>query len=107
MFSCSTSLYASGRCSSVLEPVGVRVPARNIRTVSTFSCSTNLCPSAACSTVANAVCKPTDFLRKLCDKFKGFYTALVSCVLAFFFFVFPFVIELTQQILSQIGGTNM
>jgi hypothetical protein len=45
-----------------VETVGIRVPALNMRTITTFSCIYNHYPSARRAFAANAVCKSTDIL---------------------------------------------
>jgi hypothetical protein len=52
-------------CPSVLEFVGLRVPARYIRDFALFNvCSSSkTCPSARCASAANIVCRDLDILR--------------------------------------------
>jgi hypothetical protein len=49
-------------CHSVLEIVGLRVPARYIRDFALFNvCSSSKnCPSARCASAANVVCRDVD-----------------------------------------------
>jgi hypothetical protein len=49
-------------CLSVLEIVGLRVPARYIRDFAVFNvCSScKNCPSAGCASAANVVCRDVD-----------------------------------------------
>jgi hypothetical protein len=49
-------------CPSVLETVGLRVPARNIKDFALFSVcfSCKNCPSARCASAANVVCRHVD-----------------------------------------------
>jgi hypothetical protein len=49
-------------CPSVLEIVGLRVPARYIRDFALFSACTSCknCPSARCASAANFVCRDVD-----------------------------------------------
>jgi hypothetical protein len=49
----------------VLDAVGLRVPSRNIRNLSTFSCSSAHCPTARCVVAANSVCEFIDIFSKL------------------------------------------
>jgi hypothetical protein len=51
-------------CPSVLETVGIRVPARNIRNFNFLASSSNHCPSSRC--VSAAVCKRTDIFSNSC-----------------------------------------
>jgi hypothetical protein len=49
-------------CPSVLEIVGLRVPARYVRDFALFNVCTSCknCPSARCASAANVVCKDVD-----------------------------------------------
>jgi hypothetical protein len=65
--------FGSKFCPSVLEIVGLRVPARYIRDFALFNVcsSTKNCPSARCAAAANAVCKEVDVFgtRKVLTKY--------------------------------------
>jgi hypothetical protein len=52
-------------CPSLLEAVGLRVPTRYLRDVSTFNFSPSLknCPSARCASAANVVCRDFDVFK--------------------------------------------
>jgi hypothetical protein len=52
-------------CPSVLEIVGLRVPARHIRDFALFNvCSSSKnCPSARCASAANVVCRDVEVFR--------------------------------------------
>jgi hypothetical protein len=54
--------FGSKFCPSVLEIVGLRVPARYIRDFESFNvCSSSKnCPSARCASVVNIVCRDVD-----------------------------------------------
>jgi hypothetical protein len=61
-----TQVYSGSKfCPSVLEIVGLRVPARYIRDFALFNvCSSNKnCPSARCASAANVVCQDVDVFR--------------------------------------------
>jgi hypothetical protein len=58
-----TQVYRGSKfCPSVLEIVGLRVPARYVRDFTLFcvSSSSRYCPSARCASAANAVCRDID-----------------------------------------------
>jgi hypothetical protein len=72
-------------CLSVLEIVGLRVPARYIRDFALFSVcfACKICPSAGCASAANFVCKDVDVFGARNILLNHLYNTLLLLLLLF------------------------
>jgi hypothetical protein len=74
-------------CPSVLEIVGLRVPARYLRDFALFNvCSLcENCPSASCASAANVVCRDVDVFGARNVLLNHFYVIIVNTIIIYMY----------------------